>query len=76
MPTVNIDGFKFRFYSSDRGEPPHVHVIQGEYVAKIWLTSLSVEYNRGYNRAALNRIIKLTQQYQEELLEVWNEYFN
>ena len=76
MPTVNIDGFKFRFYSSDRGEPPHVHVIQGEHVAKIWLTSLSVEYNHGYNRAALNRIIKLTQQYQEELLEVWNEYFN
>ena len=76
MPTVNSDGFKFRLYSSDRGEPPHVHVIQGEYVAKIWLTSLSVEYNRGYNRAALNRIIKLTQQYQEELLEVWNEYFN
>lgn len=54
----------------------HVHVIQGEHVAKIWLTSLSVEYNHGYNRAALNRIFKLTQQYQEELLEVWNEYFN
>ena len=45
MPTVIIDGYKFRFYSSDRAEPPHVHVLRGENVAKIWLSSFQIEYN-------------------------------
>ena len=47
MPTIFIEGYKFRFYSSDLNEPPHVHVIRAERVAKIWLDSLEVEYNRG-----------------------------
>jgi hypothetical protein len=49
MPTIFIEGYKFRFYSSDVNEPPHVHVINAERVAKIWLESLEIEYNRGYN---------------------------
>ncbi|MDD2921958.1 MAG: DUF4160 domain-containing protein [Anaerolineales bacterium] len=76
MPTVLIDGYKFRFYSSDLNEPPHVHIIHGENVAKIWLEPVSVEYNRGYNPPELNRILRLTLQNQAKLLEVWNGYFN
>jgi hypothetical protein len=75
MPTIFINGYKFRFYSSDVNEPPHVHVISAERVAKIWLESLEVEYNRGYNKAELNRVLKLTEQYKAKLLEAWNEYF-
>ena len=37
MPTVIIEGYKFRFYSSDINEPPHFHVIRGGNEAKIWL---------------------------------------
>jgi hypothetical protein len=69
MPTIRIAGYKFRFYSSDRNEPPHVHVLQGEHVAKIWLQPIEVEYNYGYNTTTLNRIVILTQQHQKELLE-------
>ncbi len=76
MPTVIIDGYKFRFYSSDIFEPPHVHVIKAENVAKIWLRSVSVQYNRGYNPAELNKILRLTQRNQEKLLQVWNDYFS
>jgi hypothetical protein len=76
MPTISIAGYKFRFYSSDRHEPPHVHVIQGEKVAKVWLQPIAVEYNHGYNQSTLNRILKLTHEHQDELLEVWNAYFN
>jgi len=47
MPTIFINGYKFRFYSSDVNEPPHVHVIKAERVAKIWLNPLEVESNRG-----------------------------
>lgn len=76
MPTIFIAGYKFRFYSSDVNEPPHVHIIHGEDVAKIWLNPVEIEYNRGYNRAELNRVLKLTEQNQARLLEAWNEYFN
>ena len=76
MPTIKIERYKFRFYSSDAGEPPHVHVIDGDKVAKIWLQPVSTESNRGYNRAELNYILKLTRANQARLLENWNEYFN
>ncbi len=76
MPTIQIERYKFRFYSSDIGEPPHVHVIDGDMVAKIWLQPVSTEYNRGYNRAELNYVLKLTRANQARLLENWNEYFN
>jgi hypothetical protein len=76
MPTIFIEGYKFRFYSSDINQPPHVHVIRGDNVAKIWLEPMEVEYNRGYNQPELNKILKLTRQNTGKLLEVWNGYFN
>ncbi len=75
MPTIIIDGYKFRFYSSDRNEPPHVHVLRGGDVAKIWLSTFAVEYNYGYNQRELNRIIRLAKENYERLLEAWYEYF-
>ena len=75
MPTIFIKGYKFRFYSSDVNEPPHVHVINAESVAKIWLNSLEAAYNRGYNKPELNRVLKLTEQNRTRLLEAWNEHF-
>ena len=75
MPTIKIERYKFRFYSSDVGEPPHVHVIDGDMMAKIWLRPVSVEHNHGYNRAQLNYILKLTRENQARLLMNWNEYF-
>lgn len=76
MPTLIIDGFKFRFYSSDINEPPHVHVLREKNVAKIWLNEIEVEYNHGYNQPTLNRILKLTRENQERLTEFWNDHFN
>ena len=76
MPTISIAGYKFRFYSSDVHEPPHVHVIHDDNEAKIWLDQVQLEYNRGYTRAALKRVLKLTEQNQTRLLEAWHEYFD
>ncbi|MBM4044182.1 MAG: DUF4160 domain-containing protein [Planctomycetes bacterium] len=75
VPTTTIEGYKFRFYSSDQAEPPRVHVIHGENVAKIWLIPIKVEYNYGYNRGQLGQIVRLTRENRNELLEFWNEYF-
>ena len=76
MPTVTIEDFRFRFYTSDGNEPPHMHVIRGEAEAKIWLQPVVVEYNRRYSTSELNRILRLTRQHQTHLLEVWNAYFS
>ena len=76
MPTIFIEGYKFRFYSSDIFEPPHVHVIKAENVAKIWLQPVSLQYNHGYNVSELNKVLRLTRRNQELLLEAWNDYFS
>jgi hypothetical protein len=75
VPTIIIEGYKFRFYSSDINEPPHIHVIRDDNVAKIWLEPVVVETNHGYNQPTLNRILKLTRQHQSKLLEAWNDHF-
>lgn len=75
MPTIVIGGYGFRFYFSDRAEPPHVHVLSAGNVAKIWLLPVSVEHNYGYNQHELNHILELTEQNQARLLEVWHDYF-
>lgn len=56
-----IAGYRFRFYSSDISEPPHMHVLRGGNEAKIWLEPVCVDRNYGYNRSELNYIVKLTQ---------------
>jgi hypothetical protein len=76
VPTVLIEGYKFRFYSSDIDEPPHVHIIRDEKQAKIWLETVTLEYNHGYNQRELNHLLRLVEQNRGRLLEVWNEYFN
>lgn len=75
MPTIILDGYKFRFYSSDLNEPPHMHVIRGEKEAKVWLEPVTVEYNRGYSQPELNKIVRLTRLHRSKLLETWNAHF-
>lgn len=76
MPFVLIEGYRFGFFSLDRGEPPHVHVFRGDHEAKIWLRLLEIEWNHGYNKRELNRILELTRQHQARLLEMWHEHFS
>lgn len=76
MPTILVDGYRFRFYSSDVNEPPHVHVIRERHVTKIWLNPIEVEYNRGYNGVELNRIVRLVRENQQRLLEAWHDHFS
>ncbi len=76
MPTIEISGYKFRFYSSDLNEPPHMHVIRDGNEAKVWLQPIDVAYNRGYNKVKMNQILKLVKQNQQKLLEVWYAHFN
>lgn len=76
MPTVLEDGpYSFIFFSSDGGEPPHVHVKRERWIAKFWLDPVVAATNRGFPGHELNRIARLVAEHETDLLEAWHEYF-
>lgn len=76
MPTVLFDGpYSFIFFSSDKGEPPHIHVKRERLIAKFWLEPVVLAKNRGFGSHELNRVARLVAKHEAILLEAWNEYF-
>ncbi|MEM1365076.1 MAG: DUF4160 domain-containing protein [Pseudomonadota bacterium] len=76
MPTLLIlNGNRYRFYSSDRGEPPHVHVVNDGKKVKVWLRSLETENNQGYTAVELRRILKVVETHKAEWIGAFNEFF-
>ena len=50
MPTVLQDGpYSFVFFSSDRGEPPHIHVKRDWQITKFWLNPIVLVRNKGFS---------------------------
>ena len=43
--------------------------------AKFWLKNPALAQNLGYSASELNKVFKLVQAKQRELLEAWNGYF-
>ncbi|PSP36053.1 MAG: DUF4160 domain-containing protein [Cyanobacteria bacterium QS_8_48_54] len=77
MPTVVLVGlYSFIFFSSDRGEPAHIHVKRDRQIAKFWLDPISVEKNRGFQEYELNQIARLVEENQTVLLDAWRDYFD
>lgn len=75
-PTVLQSGpYRLFFFSSDRGEPSHVHVKRDRKLAKFWLGPIRVAYNYGFSETELNRVVGLIQQNEELLVKAWNDYF-
>jgi hypothetical protein len=75
MPSKKIDGYKVQFYSADRHEPLHVHVVRGEKRAKIWLRDLSIAWSRNFSSRELNRVLDILRNYQAELTEWYDGFF-
>jgi len=74
MPTLlQVEGFRFFFYSNERGEPPHVHVERGEGEAKFWLDPLRIAYAHRLTPAEQRRV---RVQYQGFFKERWLEHFS
>lgn len=77
MPTVlQVGPYSFIFFSSDRGEPAHIHVKRDRQLAKFWLSPVSLEKNRGFKDHELNGISRLVEEYEQTLLEAWHDYFD
>lgn len=76
MPTVLQEGpYSFVFFSSDHGEPIHVHVIRDRMVAKFWLDPIGLARNRGFPQHELNRIERILVNLEDRIVEAWHDYF-
>jgi hypothetical protein len=77
MPTVlQLGAYSFIFFSSDRGEPPHIHIKRDRQIAKFWLDPVFLEKNRGFKEHELNQIDRLVVEHQTTLLDAWHDYFD
>jgi hypothetical protein len=77
MPTVlQVGPYSFIFFSSDRGEPAHIHVKRDRQLAKFWLNPVALEKNRGFKDQELNDISRLVEEHAQTLLEAWHDYFD
>lgn len=77
MPTVlHLQGFRFYFFSLDRGEPPHVHVAQGDKLAKYWLVAVELASSERFRAHELNRVRALVIENRVLFRESWDEHFS
>ncbi|NJN57145.1 MAG: DUF4160 domain-containing protein [Leptolyngbyaceae cyanobacterium SL_5_9] len=77
MPTVlQVGPYSFIFFSSDRGEPAHIHVKRDRQLVKFWLSPIALAKNRGFKDHELNDIAWLVEEYEQTLLEAWHDYFD
>lgn len=76
MPTVFISGpYEFVFFSTDKGEPRHIHVVGDNALAKFWLDDVSFAKSRNFPDHEISVIEKLVVQHRETLRKAWDDYF-
>ena len=68
--------YRFFFYASDRGEPPHIHVERDDRIAKFWLDPVRLQQTGSLRRHEIRRIERIVEENQISFLEAWNERFN
>lgn len=75
-PTVLQSGpYRLFFFSSDRGEPVHVHVTRERKAAKFWLAPIRLEYNHGFAPTELNKVEGIVRDHEAQLIQAWHDYF-
>ena len=76
MPTIlRIGSFRFFFYSNEGNEPPHIHVQEGNCLAKFWLDPVELATSVRFDSHHLTKLQKLILENKTSFLEAWNEYF-
>ena len=78
MPTIIIiNGYRFKFFSNENDELPHIHITKGSGNSKYWLQpKIEEEYSYGFTVRERRDIKKLVQKHSDTLLKAWYEKFN
>lgn len=75
MPTIlRIRGFRFHFYSDERGEPPHIHVSTSDGECKFWLDPVRLARNKGVAPQVAREMERLVFEYHDLLLKAYHEH--
>lgn len=79
MPHVlRSDGYRIFFYSDEGNprEPPQIHVVAGEKVAKFWLDPAQLAKIQRLSASEIGALHRLATTHRNSLLEAWHAYFN
>ena len=77
MPlALQVGPYRFLFFSSDRGEPIHIHVKRDSQIAKFWLSPIKLEKNYGFKEHELNKIAMIIRENKDVLVEAWHDHFD
>jgi hypothetical protein len=81
----SIEGYEFRFYPTDRKEPPHVHVVFGEgkrgkkTKVKYWLGPpvriVETKASRRMSGKELRRAREIIEERREDIHRAWQDFF-
>jgi Protein of unknown function (DUF2442)/Domain of unknown function (DUF4160) len=63
--------YKFVFFSTDKGEPRHIHVVRDKALAKFWLDEVSLAKTRNFPGHELTEIEKLVVQHRDTFRKAW-----
>lgn len=77
MPTVlEKNGYRFKFFSNESYEPPHIHITKGNGNSKFWLIPDCVEdYSYEFTVRERRDIRDIVLENRELFINKWNEYF-
>lgn len=76
MPTIHREGsYKFRFYSNENNEPPHIHVWSPDGQMKVWLNEdLEIAECYGIPRHEWGKILGIIEKNKSTFLNKWYEF--
>jgi hypothetical protein len=76
MPTVpRIGSTRFFFFSNEGSEPPHIHIEQGDALAKFWLEPVALASSSRFSGRELRRLEEHVITHRMRFLEAWRDYF-
>lgn len=75
MPTVLNHG-RYRFFSREPGEPPHVHVEHDDKVAKYWLEPVALAVSHRSRDHELRVVRNLVLDHRQRFLDAWHDHFD
>ena len=76
MPTVlRLGPYRFFFYSLETGEPPHIHIEDGNRTAKFWLEPVELARSQGLRNHDLSKLRLMVIENRLRFLEAWYEHF-
>jgi len=77
MPTIfEQAGYKFKFFSNENDEPPHIHISKGDGNAKYWLTpEVNEAYSYGFTGRERKKIKTIVRKNSLTFIDAWYEFF-